>query len=213
MSWRVVPDGVRADGPDGGDPGEVRGGGPKLGDVVPGAGAGLPLDFGAVLEREQGGVADEEGGVGGGEHGDGVGGSGGEARLDAEEVAEEELGVGGRRAGSGVGRDGADLRERQLADELDGTDRVEAGDGAVGDDGELGGEGGDGDEAEVGLAGEELGGALGRQHVVEVVAGVGGEVPHERGGVEEVDGGYAERHKGSVRQPKAVRNGERRRAW
>ena len=76
---------------------------------------------------------------------------------------------------------------------------VERGDGAAGDDGEVGGEGGDGDEAEIGAAGEEFFGAQGGLGVVEVVAlgECGGEgwvfeVPHERSGVEEVDGGDAD---------------------
>src|SRR5436309_1696324 len=64
---------------------------------------------------------------------------------------------------------------------------------------EVRGEGGDGDETEVGAAAEELVGTARRQGVVELVAlgeGVGEgrvlEVPHEGGGVEEVDGGYAD---------------------
>ena len=84
-------------------------------------------------------------------------------------------------------------------DELDGADFVERGDGAAGDDGEVRGEGGDGDEAEVGAGGEEFGGAEGGLGVVEGVAlgefcGEGRvlEVPHERRGVEEVNGGYAD---------------------
>ena len=86
-----------------------------------------------------------------------------------------------------------------LDDELDGADFVEGGYGAAGDDGEVGGEGGDGDEAEVGAAGEEFVGAERGLGVVEGVAlgECGGEgrvleVPHERRGVEEVDGGYAD---------------------
>jgi len=88
---------------------------------------------------------------------------------------------------------------RGLDDELDGADLVERCDGAAGDDGEIGCEGGDGDEAEIGSGGEELVGAEGRLGVVEGVAlGESGgegrvlEVPHERSGVEEVDGGDAE---------------------
>ena len=94
-----------------------------------------------------------------------------------------------------------------LHDELDGADAVERGDGAAGDDGERGREGGDGDEAEVGAAFVEFDGALRGLGVVELIAlGEGGvrgwvfEVPHERGGVEEVDGGDTER------QHKAARN-------
>ena len=84
-------------------------------------------------------------------------------------------------------------------DELDGADAVERGDGAAGDNGEIGRERGDGDEAEVGAAGEELVGAERGLGVVKAVA-LGEfcgerrvlEVPHERGGVEKVDGGDAD---------------------
>ncbi len=79
---------------------------------------------------------------------------------------------------------------------------VEGGDGAAGDDAEVWGEGGDGDEAKVGSAFEQVAGAVGGCGEVEVVAGGEGglegrvvEVPHERGGVQEVDGGYAEGHR------------------
>ena len=91
------------------------------------------------------------------------------------------------------------LSDWNLNDELDGTDVVERGDGAAGDDGERGGEGGDGNEAEVGAAFVQFDGALRGVGVVELIAlGEGGisgrvfEVPHERGGVEEVDGCDAE---------------------
>lgn len=86
-----------------------------------------------------------------------------------------------------------------LDEEEDGANLVERGDGTAGDDGEIGGEGGDGDEAEVGLAREELPGAEGGLRGVQGVTGGEGrvlrwvfEVPHERGWVEEVDGGNAE---------------------
>ena len=84
-------------------------------------------------------------------------------------------------------------------DELDGADAVERGDGAAGDDGEFGRKRGDGDEAEVGAAGEQLVGAERGCGGVEFVAlgergGAGRvvEVPHERRGVKEADGGDAE---------------------
>ena len=116
-------------------------------------------------------------------------------------MLEQELGVGDGGARGGVCGDGADLIEWLLRDELDGADVAERGDGAAGDDEEIRGEGGDGDEAEVGLVGEEFAGALGGLGEVELVAfgemgGVRGvvEVPHERGGIEEVDCGYAKRH-------------------
>ena len=81
---------------------------------------------------------------------------------------------------------------------MDGADLVERGDGASGDDSERRRESGDGDEAEVGAAFEEFGGALCGLRVVQVVA-LGEcdvvrrvfEVPHERRGIEEVDGGDA----------------------
>ena len=73
---------------------------------------------------------------------------------------------------------------------------IERGDGAAGDDGELRRERGDGNQAKVGAGGEELVGAERRLGVVEgVTLGQCGrergvlEVPHERSGVEEVDGG------------------------
>ena len=84
-------------------------------------------------------------------------------------------------------------------DEFDGTDAVERRDGAAGDDGEIGCERRDGDQTEVGTVGEEFVGAQGRLCVMDLVAlgegGVAGrvlEVPHERSGIEEVDGGDAD---------------------
>ncbi len=80
-------------------------------------------------------------------------------------------------------------------DEEDGADAVAGGDGASGDDGERRGVGGDGDESQVGFAGGQFGGAFGRGVGGEGVAG--GEIgavrlvvegPHERGGIEEVNG-------------------------
>jgi len=78
---------------------------------------------------------------------------------------------------------------------------MQRGDRAAGDDAELRCERGDGDEAQVGAAGEQIGGALRGGGEVELVAcgqlcveGRVVEVPHQRGGIEEVDGGYAERH-------------------
>jgi len=90
-------------------------------------------------------------------------------------------------------------------EEEDATDLVERGDGTAWDDGEIGSEGGDGDEAEVGGAGEKFVGAEGGGGVVELIVrgerGGGGfvlEVVEEWGGVEERDGGYAERHSSIV---------------
>ena len=139
------------------------------------------------------------------EHGDGVGGLGVEGGRGGVEAAEDELGVGDGALRGGVGGDGTDFGEGLFADELDGADAGERGDGAAGNDEEAGGEGGDGDEAEVGGAGEEGSGAGGGEGVVDVVTlGEGGgegrveEIPHERGGVEEVDGCDAERHVFSI---------------
>ena len=68
-----------------------------------------------------------------------------------------------------------------------------------------GGQSGDGDEADVGLAGGEARGALGGHHAVDAIAagerGVEGrmlEIPHQRGGIEKVNGCNA--------QPGIVRN-------
>jgi hypothetical protein len=134
--------------------------------------------------------------------------------LSADELVEEDLRVGKGTAGCRVGRNSADrgegvvcligckllvlLPDWKLNDELDGADAVRRGDGAAGDDGQFGRERRDRDEPKVGSAGQEFVGAQRRLGVVDVVAlgerGVEGrmlEVPHERGGVEEIDGGYA----------------------
>ena len=165
-------EGFGAYGPDGGDPGEIGAGAPLVCEVVPGAGAGLGFDGGAVFDGHESGVADEDGGVGLVEHGDGVGGGGDEGGLGVEELAEEDLRVGEGAAGGGVGGDGLDGAEgvRVFDDELDGADVVKGGDDAAGDDGEVWREGGDGDETEVGAAGEKFVGAEGGLGVVEGVA-------------------------------------------
>ena len=87
----------------------------------------------------------------------------------------------------------------EFDDELDGADAIERCDGAAGDDGERGRKGRDGDEAEVGAAGEEFVGAQRGLGVMDgVTLGERGvarrvfEVPHERCGIEEVDGGDAD---------------------
>jgi len=194
-------EGLGAGGPDGGDPGEAGAGVPLMGEVDPEEGAGDGFDLGLALAGEEGGVADKERGVGLAEHRHGVGGVREEDRVVGVELAEEDLQVGDGAAGGGVRCDGADGREGVgvFDEEEDGADVIEGGDGAARDDGEIGGEGGDGNEAEVGDAGEELVGAEGGLGVVDGVAGGEGggkgwvlEVPHERGGVEEVDGGDAE---------------------
>ena len=85
-----------------------------------------------------------------------------------------------------------------LDDELNGADAVARSDGAAGDDGEVGSKGGDGDQAKVGAVGQEFIGAERRLGGVEGIALCQRcgkrrvlEVPHERRGVEEVDGGNA----------------------
>ena len=186
-------------GPDGGDPGQAGAGVPLVGEVEILAGAAKSeIDFGAAFKGEQGGIANEERGIGLREHGDGVGGYGEELWSGAEEVLEENLGVGDGRSGGRIGRNGSDGFEGVTGPEEkeDGADTIKRSDRAAGDDGEVRGEGGDRDQAESGTAGKELQGTLGRCGVVERVAG--GEfcgegwvfkIPHERGGVEEVDGG------------------------
>jgi hypothetical protein len=205
FAWRERE--VGADGPDGGNPGELGVGMPEVGDVVPDEGTGVGFDLVAVFESQQRGIADEESGVVCAKHGDGVSGCGFKRRGVVVEVLEEKLGIGCGAAGGGVGGDGADLVEGTLCEELDGAHAGERGDGAAGDDEEVRGEGGNGDEAEVSLTGEQLAGTGGGLGEVELVAlgedeGVRRvvEVPHEGRGVEEVDGGYAERHKVSLRR-------------
>ncbi len=175
---------LRAHGPYGRDPGKAGAGVPLFGEVVPAEGAGVGFDLGAVLECEQGGVADDESGVGMGEHCGHVGGGFGEFGMRTEEVVEENLSVGDGAARGDVGGDGLYVgeRERLLDDELDRAYAAEAGDGAAGDDAELGREGGDGDEAEVGAAGEELGGALRGGGEVQVVAVSAAAIAGGRGG-------------------------------
>ena len=201
LSGGLWGEGLGTGSPDGGYPGEAGAGVPLVSEVEPGAGADGLLDLGLMLAGEEGGVADDEGGVGALEHGDRIGGVGQEVGAVHGELAKEKLRIGDRTAGGGVDGDGAEGLEGEwlLDEEDDGADVVERGDGAAGDDGERRGEGGDGDEAEVGLTGEEL---LSAKRWLGVVDGVTGgevgvvrrvfEVPHERGGVEEVDGGDAE---------------------
>ncbi len=83
----------RADGPDGGDPGESGAGMPLMGEVDPFAGADGLLDLGSGFERDQGGVADEQGGISLLEHGDGIGGMLNKSGLRAEEFAKEDFGI------------------------------------------------------------------------------------------------------------------------
>jgi len=116
---------------------------------------------------------------------------------------EEDAGVGDGGAAGGVGCHGAECGEglRGAADEEQGAHAAFGGDGAAGQDLEAGscGEGGDGDEADVGVTAGETGGACGGGHTVDLVAqgerGIQGrvfEVPHERRGIEKVDGGDAQ---------------------
>lgn len=87
----------------------------------------------------------------------------------------------------------------QFNDELDRADAVERGDGAAGDDGEIRRKFGDGNEAEIGPGCEQL---VSAERWPGVVQGVALselcrqrrvlEVPHERRGVEKIDGSYAD---------------------
>ena len=193
--------GFRAHSPDGCDPGKAGACVPLVGEVDPLAGTDSQLDMLAGFERQQGGVADEQGGVGLLEHGDGIGRALNEGGMGAEEFAEEDFGVGERTARSSVRGDGANGFKSIgfFNDELDGADTVERSNSAAGDDGEVGGERSDGNEAEVGATAEEFVGAEGGFGVMEDVALSEFrrerwvlEVPHERRGVEKVDGGYAD---------------------
>ena len=76
---------------------------------------------------------------------------------------------------------------------------AERSDSAAGNNGKVGRESGDGNEAEIGASSEEFFRTKGGLRVMEAVAlGQFGrerwvfKVPHERGRVEEVDGGYAD---------------------
>jgi len=158
------------------------------------------LNLVAGFERKQRGIADEESGIGLPEHGDWIGGVLDKLRLRAEEFAKENLGVREGTARGRVGSYRSDCFESMACfdDELNRADAVERGDGATGDDGEIGRERSDGDKAEVRATGEEFVGAERRFGVVKGIAfGEFGrerrvlEVPHERGGIEEADGGDA----------------------
>lgn len=193
--------GFGANSPHSSDPGQACAGGPLVGEVDPFTGPDGLLDLIAGFERQQGGITDQQGRIRLLEHGDGVGWMLDKGGVGAEEFAEEDLGVGERAARSGVGCNGADSFEGMcfFDDELNRADAVERSDGAAGDDGQIVGEGGDGDEAEVGATSEKLVGAERGLGGVEVVS-LGEfcrtrrvlEVPHQRCGIEEVDGGYAD---------------------
>jgi len=108
LGWGDVSQGFRADGPDGGDPGQAGATGPLMGEIEPKAGADGGFDVGAGLLGDERWIADEESCVGLLQHGDGIGGRGEECRVRAEKLAEEDLGVGERAARGGVCGDGAD---------------------------------------------------------------------------------------------------------
>lgn len=84
-------------------------------------------------------------------------------------------------------------------DELDGSNTMERGDRAAGDNRQLRGKRGDGDEPKVGAATEEFVRAKRRLRVVEGIA-LGKirrqrrvfEIPHQRRWVKEIDGGNAD---------------------
>ena len=192
---------LRPDGPDGCDPGEARAGVPLVGEIDPETRADHLLDLVAGFECQQSRIADEQGGIGLLEHGDGVRGILDEGGVCAEKLAEEDLGICEGAARGGVGCDGANVFEGVglFDDELDGADAVERGDGAAGDDREIGCKRSDRDEAQVGAAAEKLVGAEGGFGVMKAVVlgeicreGRMLEVPHERGWIEKVDGGYTD---------------------
>jgi len=118
-------------------------------------------------------------------------------------VVKEDARVGQGGAAGSVGGDGAERRERLgfAVDQEQGADALFGSDGASGKDAQrrVCGQRGDGDQADVGLAGSQAVGALGGQHAVDTVAaGELGlkrrvlEIPHQRRGIEEVDGGDAQ---------------------
>jgi hypothetical protein len=197
LSGGEVTEGFRADRPDGCDPGETGAGAPFVSEVEPLTGADGFFDGFPGFEGEESRIADENGGVGLLQHGDGVGRGWQERGMSVEKFAEENFGIGERAARGGVGGDGfyCGERVRGFDDELDGADFIERRYGAAGDDGEIRGERGDGNEAEIGASAEEF---VGTERGLRVVEGVafgesGGEwrvleVPHERSGVEEVNG-------------------------
>ena len=196
------------DGPEGGDPDGSGEGVPLVREVeIEEPLAGAALAGVAIFEGEKGGVADEESGVGRLQHRFKIGGVVEEGGLDLPEAREEDAGVGGRGARGGIESDATDAIESvgMAHDEEDGADAVARGDGAAGDDGKRGREGecGDGNESNVGNARGEFGGAFGGGVEGEAVTlGEAGAVrfvvegPHERGGIEEADGGDAETGQG-----------------
>ena len=143
---------LRADGPDGCNPGETGAGAPFVSEVEPLTGADGFFDGFPGFEGEQSRIADEDGRVGLLQHGDGVGRGGEERGMSLEKFAEENFGVGERAARGGVGGDRFYCGERVWGfdDELDGADFIERRDGAAGDDGEIRGERGDRNKAEIG---------------------------------------------------------------
>ena len=167
-----VAESFGADGPYSGDPGKFGAGAPFVGEVEPFTSAEGGFDLLTGFQCEEGGVADEDGGVCALQHGDRIGRGGDEGGVGVEEFAEENLGVGEGTAGGCVGCNGFNCGEgmRGFDDELDGSDFVERGDGAAGNNGELRREGCDGDEAEVGASSEEFVCAARRKCVMEGVA-------------------------------------------
>ena len=171
-----------------------------MSEIEPDARADSGFNLLAGFESQERRVADENGCVGLLQHRDGIGWTGNKRGTCANKLAEEDLSVGEGAAGGGVGGDRFYSAESVWGfdDELDGANFVQRSDRAAGDDREIGRERGNGDEAEVCASGEKLVGAERGLGVVEGVASgeSGGqrwvlEVPHERSGIEEVDGGDA----------------------
>ncbi len=201
LSSKALP---RAAAPDGGDEGKAGERAPFFGEVVVDQLlAGALEAVGLLFEGQQGRVADEDGGVGTLEHRGRGRRQRDEGNVGVAPLMKEDARVGEGGAAGGVGGHGAQCGEG-LAGAADQQQRAHAafrGDGAAGQDAQagIGGQGGDGDEADVGRAGGQPRRALGGRHAVDLIAlgefGIEGrvlEVPHERRGVEEVDGGDAE---------------------
>lgn len=97
--------------------------------------------------------------------------------MGVVKVLEEDLRIGHGTAAGGVGGDGSDPLQGLwrgeaggvLDQQEDAADLIAGGYGAAGNDDERGGESGDGDQTQVGGAGVKLGGADGRQGVVDIV--------------------------------------------
>ena len=187
--------------PDGGDEGEAGERGPIFSEVViDELFAGALVAVCTFFKGHERGVADEDCGVGTIEHGIEIGSHWDEAHSGVSPFVQEDSGIGDGGAACGVGCDGAQGSDGLCGstDEQERADPVLRCDGAAGENAKAGrsGKGCDWDEANVCDAGCELIGTLRGEHPVEFVAlgefgreGRMFEVPHERRGIEEADGG------------------------